>query len=87
MEEKFKPFDWTFTTDYQGTPNEKFNIEKTEQQLNKFKLMQREKILFYHDLTLFEDELHDNGISSCSVKIVCFKILMAQMLLVQNSEA
>lgn len=70
MKEKFKPFDWTFTTDYQGTTNEKIRFEKTDQQLNKFKLMQREKILFYHDLTLFEDELHDNGISSCSVKIV-----------------
>lgn len=70
VEEKFKPFDWTFTTEYQGTVNKMFRIEKCEQKLNKFKLMQREKILFYHDLTLFEDELHDNGISSCSVKIV-----------------
>ncbi|XP_037938770.1 TIP41-like protein [Teleopsis dalmanni] len=69
MEEKFKPFDWTFTTTYQGTMNEKIRTEPTTQQLNKFKLMQREKILFYHDLTLYEDELHDHGISSCSVKI------------------
>lgn len=74
MEEKFKPFDWTFTTDYQGTTNDKFRIERSDQQLNKFKLMQREKILFYHDLTLFEDELHDNGISSCTVKIVLLKV-------------
>lgn len=70
LEEKFKPFDWTFTTSYQGTLNEKFRIEPTEEKINKFKLMLREKIIFYHDLTLFEDELHDNGISSCSVKIV-----------------
>ncbi|XP_073828851.1 TIP41-like protein [Musca autumnalis] len=88
MEEKFKPFDWTFTTDYQGTLNEKFNMEKTEQQLNKFKLMQREKILFYHDLTLFEDELHDNGISSCTVKIRVmpsgFFILLRHFLRVDN---
>lgn len=78
MKEKFKPFDWTFTTSYQGTENDKFRIEKSDQSLNKFKLMQREKILFYHDLTLFEDELHDHGISSCTVKIVslCLHNLM-----------
>jgi len=37
--------------------------------LDIFKLMKKEAILFYHDLTLFEDELHDHGIASCSVKI------------------
>lgn len=50
--------------------NDEFRIEETDKKLDVYKLMQREKILFYHDLTLFEDELHDNGISSCSVKIV-----------------
>ncbi|XP_036222129.2 TIP41-like protein isoform X1 [Bactrocera oleae] len=88
MEEKFKPFDWTFTTDYQGTLNEKFRVENSDMSLNKFKLMQREKILFYHDLTLFEDELHDNGISSCSVKIRVmpsgFFILLRHFLRVDN---
>lgn len=70
MEEKFKPFDWTFTSTYQGTMNEKVRAEATDQTLNKFKLMQRENIIFYHDLTLFEDELHDHGISVMSVRIV-----------------
>ncbi|KAH8238404.1 hypothetical protein KR032_006352, partial [Drosophila birchii] len=69
MEEKFKPFDWTFTSTYQGTMNEKVRSEATDQTLNKFKLMQRENIIFYHDLTLFEDELHDHGISVMSVRI------------------
>jgi type 2A phosphatase activator TIP41 len=68
--EKLKPFDWTFTSDYQGTPNDKFIIEPTDMKIDKFKLMVKEQILFYHDLTLFEDELHDNGTSVCSVKIV-----------------
>ena len=31
---------------------------------------QDEPILFYDDVTLFEDELHDNGIANLSVKIV-----------------
>lgn len=69
MEEKVKPFDWTFTTDYQGSCNEKFVIEPTDLKIDLTKLMKREKILFYHDLTLFEDELHDNGVAKCSVKV------------------
>lgn len=77
MEQKFKPFDWTFTSTYQGTLNEKFRSEPTEQTLNKMKLMQRENILFYHDLTLYEDELHDHGISVMSVRIVSVMILWA----------
>ncbi len=32
--------------------------------------MVKENILFYSDITLFEDELHDHGISQLSVKIV-----------------
>lgn len=69
-EEKFKPFDWTFSTNYQGTLNEKLKIEETELKIDITKLMNREKIIFYHDLTLFEDELHDNGVAKLSVKIV-----------------
>ncbi|KAH8304695.1 hypothetical protein KR018_009648, partial [Drosophila ironensis] len=69
MEEKFKPFDWTFTSTYQGTTNDKVRIEATDQALNMFKLMERENIIFYTDLTLFEDELHDHGISVMSVRI------------------
>ncbi|XP_055682236.1 TIP41-like protein [Lutzomyia longipalpis] len=66
---KTKQFDWTFSTDYQGSPNEKFKIESTEQKIDITKLMKREQIVFYQDITLFEDELHDNGIAVCSVKI------------------
>lgn len=34
------------------------------------KLKTREQILFYADVTLFEDELHDNGTAVLSAKIV-----------------
>lgn len=68
--EKLKPFDWTFTTDYQGNANDKFIIEPTDLKIDKFKLMVKEQILFYEDITLFEDELHDNGTSVLSFKIV-----------------
>jgi type 2A phosphatase activator TIP41 len=70
--EKLKPFDWTFSTDYQGTINDKFVVEPTDLKIDRFKLMVKEQILFYEDLTLFEDELHDNGTSVSSVKIVSF---------------
>ncbi|XP_034952052.1 TIP41-like protein [Chelonus insularis] len=68
LEEKIKPFDWTFTTDYMGTMTG-IKEETTDEKIDLEKLKRKDKILFYHDLTLFEDELHDNGIASCSVKI------------------
>ena len=68
LEEKVKPFDWTFTTTYTGTQTN-LKVEETNERIDVDKLKRREKIMFYHDLTLFEDELHDNGIAVCSVKI------------------
>lgn len=68
-QEKVKPFDWSFTTEYKGTINERIRVDATDQKIDMFKLMRREPIYFYHDLTLFEDELHDHGISVLSVKV------------------
>lgn len=65
-----KSFDWTFSTDYKGTLTDNIVVEPTDEQINFDILKQKEQILFYHDLTLFEDELHDHGISKMSVKIV-----------------
>lgn len=45
-------------------------MEPTDDRINFELLKQKDQILFYHDLTLFEDELHDHGISKLSVKIV-----------------
>lgn len=67
---KIKQVDWTFCTKYQGSVGETFKVENTDFRIDLTKLMKKERILFYHDLTLYEDELHDNGISVCSVKIV-----------------
>lgn len=87
LEEKVKPFDWTFTTDYMGTMSG-FEVQETNEKINVDKLRQKEKILFYHDLTLFEDELHDNGIAVSSVKIRAmpssFFILLRYFLRVDN---
>lgn len=68
--EEVKPFDWSFSTDYQGTFNEICRLEATDTKLDIFKLMQKERLLFFHEISLFEDELHDHGISMCSVKVV-----------------
>ncbi|GAB0092663.1 TIP41-like protein [Sergentomyia squamirostris] len=87
-EVKTKPFDWTFSSDYQGSHNEKIKIEPTEMKIDITKLMKREAIIFYQDITLFEDELHDNGISVSSVKIRVmpsgFFILLRYFLRVDN---
>ncbi|VVC91619.1 TIP41-like protein [Leptidea sinapis] len=64
-----KPFDWTFSTNYKGTLSNFVSIEATDETINFELLKQKDQILFYHDLTLFEDELHDHGISKLSVKI------------------
>ncbi|XP_008481997.1 TIP41-like protein [Diaphorina citri] len=68
-ESHIHPFDWTYSTDYAGTLVGDWAIEKTSLQIDLEKLKQREKIHFYQDLILYEDELHDNGIAKCSVKI------------------
>lgn len=69
-EKKKKSFDWTFSTDYKGTLSGNISVQETNETINYELLKQRDQILFYHDLTLFEDELHDHGISKLSVKIV-----------------
>lgn len=67
-----KPFDWTYTTSYKGTrlgAGKLMEATPTTEKIDLEKLKQREKILFYDDVQLYEDELADNGCSSCSVKI------------------
>ncbi|XP_050307792.1 TIP41-like protein isoform X1 [Anthonomus grandis grandis] len=69
LEEKIKPFDWTFSTNYKGTLSEDAVVEPTEETIDMEMLKRKEKILFYNEMMLYEDELHDNGISSLTVKI------------------
>ncbi|XP_049864962.1 TIP41-like protein [Pectinophora gossypiella] len=64
-----KAFDWTFSTDYKGTLTDNIVIEATNESIDFEILKKKDQILFYHDLTLFEDELHDHGVSKLSVKI------------------
>lgn len=56
--------------------------------INIARLTARDPILLFDDVTLFEDELHDHGLSSCSVKFrvmpTCFLILLRYWLRVDN---
>ncbi|XP_016521660.1 TIP41-like protein isoform X5 [Poecilia formosa] len=71
-QEVLKPFDWTFTTDYRGTllgEELQIKVTNTEERIDIEKLKAREHIMFFEEVLLFEDELHDHGVSMISVKI------------------
>ncbi|KAG7395424.1 hypothetical protein PHYBOEH_003750 [Phytophthora boehmeriae] len=78
-------YDWTYTTHYKGslqrvirsesTPpvfsisEEQVKTEVTTQRIDIEKLKEREPILWFEDVGLYEDELHDHGTSAMSVKV------------------
>ncbi|KAG7515977.1 hypothetical protein JOB18_019746 [Solea senegalensis] len=67
-----KPYDWTYTTDYKGTmigDGMQIKVSETTERIDMEKLKAREQIMFFDDVLLFEDELHDHGVSMISVKI------------------
>jgi type 2A phosphatase activator TIP41 len=74
-----KPYDWTYTTDYMGsvewvrldTPDDRPVFTPTQQGIDYDRLRQREPILFFDNVVLFEDELADNGTAVLLVKTVC----------------
>ncbi|XP_030601612.1 TIP41-like protein [Archocentrus centrarchus] len=67
-----RPYDWTYTTDYRGTltgEGMQIKVSKTAERIDMEKLKAREHIMFFDEVLLFEDELHDHGVSMLSVKI------------------
>jgi len=68
-------YDWTFTpVGFKGTttfedPSSGLEWQKTEERIDYEKLKQKEQILFFEDVILYEDELDDNGCSKLSAKI------------------
>ncbi|KAF4082019.1 hypothetical protein AMELA_G00146930 [Ameiurus melas] len=70
--EVVKRYDWTYTTDYKGTllgEDLQIKVSPTSERIDLEKLKAREQIMFFEDVLLFEDELHDHGVSMISVKI------------------
>ena len=73
MKDVVKPFDWTYSTDYRGTVTSQgpaqFQVTETNQHIDYGKLRQQERIHFFDEVILYEDELADNGAAVLSVKI------------------
>ncbi|EFX82260.1 TIP41-like protein [Daphnia pulex] len=63
------PFDWTFTTDYRGTVLGDLKVSATDLRIDMEKLKQKEAILFFDEIHLYEDELADHGCASFSIKV------------------
>lgn len=71
------PYDWTFSSLYEGRGNQQIFDEKdlTEVDMplvfDKQALLRKEPILFSATVELYEDEMGDNGSSQCTVRLVC----------------
>ena len=88
MKELDITYDWTYSTDYKGSLQRfmqskgsrvtltrrdgEVKVEATAERIDYEKLKEREPILWFEDVSLYEDELHDHGISAMSVKVVSF---------------
>ncbi|ESK95136.1 type 2a phosphatase activator tip41 [Moniliophthora roreri MCA 2997] len=98
-----KPYDWTYTTIYTGHTETDSRLEEAtpfiptwhpsdpenpSQQIPLSELTRPDPILFYAEIPLFEDELHDNGSSGLLVRIrvmpTCIFILARFTLRVDN---
>ncbi|WVW78259.1 hypothetical protein I302_100212 [Kwoniella bestiolae CBS 10118] len=69
-----KPHDWTFSTCYSGSVSGPSSFRPSPTHSLPLSLLARQdpildRILFYDDVPLFEDELHDNGESILNVRI------------------
>nr|CAG4651904.1 EOG090X07SL [Triops cancriformis] len=63
-------FDWTFSSDYKGTIfGEGLQVQETDMKIDVEKLKQKEPLLFYDEVHLYEDELADHGCTTCTVKV------------------
>ena len=86
-----KRYDWTFTpTNYRGSLIEENDtpgliVESTQQKIDYERLKIQEKILFYDEIILYEDELDDNGVSKLSLKIVSNYFLLINLYDVNDS--
>ena len=73
-----KRYDWTYTpTDYKGTlssDNDQKSkgtaVTPSDEKIDYEKLKIQERILFFDEIILYEDELDDNGVAKLSIKIV-----------------
>ncbi|OJJ50452.1 hypothetical protein ASPZODRAFT_126318 [Penicilliopsis zonata CBS 506.65] len=79
IKEVVKPFDWSYTTDYQGTLHPAAQPFTPSEKPIPVELLKRpDPILFFDDVILYEDELADNGIAmfSCKVRAMPGRLLL-----------
>jgi type 2A phosphatase activator TIP41 len=84
-----KPYDWTYTTTYAGSSDDAGPGSAAQWTLGDpanaqhtipiAELSRPDPILFYAEIPLFEDELHDNGASHLLVRIVRLLSLLPQL--------
>ena len=67
-----REYDWTWHTIYVGTVRPEERVREAQGEKMDWVLLsdRKEKILFFAECTLYEDELADNGCTRCSVRIV-----------------
>ncbi|GAB5586633.1 Tap42 interacting protein [Umbelopsis nana] len=86
IKDVIEPYDWTYSTSYQGTSSNEF--VHTEQNIDIERLKQLEPILFYDENILFEDELADNGTATLTTRLrvmpSCFFVLLRFFLRVDD---
>lgn len=80
-----KPYDWTYTTTYPGHPKSAVSWtsadpDNASHTIPIAELTRPDPILFYAEIPLFEDELHDNGSSNLLVRIVSSFLLTWKLL-------
>ncbi|CAH7668353.1 TIP41-like family-domain-containing protein [Phakopsora pachyrhizi] len=69
------PYDWTYTATYCGTSSPDSVLLSTPTDASNHpgiplaELTRPDPIIFFDEVTLFEDELHDNGMASLQVKV------------------
>ena len=77
--EVVKPFDWSYSTDYKGTEHSKTPAFEPTTAAIPLELLKRpDPIIFFDDLTLYEDEMADNGITvlSCKIRVMPARLLL-----------
>ena len=77
--EVVKPFDWSYSTDYKGTMLSPLPAFEPTQKAIPLELLKRpDPINFFDEVTLYEDEMADNGITtySCKVRVMPDRLLL-----------
>lgn len=74
-----KPFDWSYSTNYQGTErSESRSLEPSNIPIPLELLKRPDPIIFFDEVMLYEDEMADNGITALSCKV---RVMPARLLL------